>query len=151
VLGHLLQPDDLVRVPAGSERQVGGRGQRLGCVAGVDAEHVDARGAQEPAGHLVDAELRPPVEVVLRGRARGQVEQRRAPLPDGEPDLGVEQAGAEGAHRRRLGEETLEPGAVEVPADHAVAVVVDEPRGLHVRQQFGHRALLLASTLDLAA
>jgi hypothetical protein len=57
---------------------------------------------------------------------RLQIEQRRAPAAYREADLRVEEAAARRPDPAGLGEQQLEAGSVEIAADDAVTVMVDE-------------------------
>ena len=84
------------------------------------------RCSQQPAGHVVDAELAATGQVVLRGRKRLEVEDRGTPPPYGEADHRVEEGRAQRARPGGLVEHRLELTPVHVAKHDAVTVVVDE-------------------------
>ena len=124
VLGHPLQPDDLVRGRAGQVAELGRGGNRLRDVAGVHAQHRRPGGQQEPLAHLGGAQFGPPGHVVAQFGVRRQAEDRRAEAAEHEPGLRVEHRAAGPA--RAFGQHRLQRGHVGVAAQHPVAVVVDE-------------------------
>ena len=134
-LGDLLQPDDLVGRAARQRGHLRRGHQRLGLEAGVDAQRREPGGAQEPPADLGGAQCGPVLQVLIRPGVRRQAEDRRAPAPDGQADLRVEQADPGEPGVVSLGEQGLEPGPVHVAADDPVAVVIDQRLVPHVRQQ----------------
>jgi hypothetical protein len=125
LLGHRLDPYDLVRPRVAETSHLLGRQQGLVGQAGVDAEVGDAGGAEQPPVHLLGPEFRPPVKVCLGSGVLLQAEDRRAPTADRQADRAVEVRGA-GRRRTPFGDESLEGGARQVVAAYAVAMLIDE-------------------------
>ena len=124
VLRGPLQPDDLMRGRARQVAEFVRRGQRLRGEAGVHAQHGNPGRRQEPLAHLGRAELGSPGRVVGQLGVRRQAEDRRAQPAEREPGLRVEHRAARPA--RALVQHRLERGLVGVPAQHPVAVVIDQ-------------------------
>ncbi|WP_332262365.1 hypothetical protein [Streptacidiphilus rugosus] len=86
-----------------------------------------AAAAQQAPGGLGRAEFPPALQIGLGGREGGQVELRRAPAPNREPERGVPGRGARRGRPVGLGEQRGERGRRQLLGDHAVAVLVDQP------------------------
>ena len=102
----------------------------------VSTHSTDSPAAQEPLAHLGGAEFGPPGHVVANFGVRRQVEDGRAEPPEHEPGLRVEHRTARPA--RTLVQHRLERGLVRVPAQHPVAVVVDQGLFGDAGQQVRH-------------
>ncbi|CAO5254357.1 hypothetical protein FAGKG844_680002 [Frankia sp. AgKG'84/4] len=124
--GDPFEAQDVEPTAAGEGGEFGGAGQRFGLEAGVHAERGDARGGEQPPVDLLVAEFGPTLQVGLRVGVRRQVEDRRAPATQSEPDLAVEDGRPGRAGDVGLGEHGLELGPGQVTLDEPVTVVVDE-------------------------
>ena len=102
-------------------------------VAGLDEVVLDPVVAQHPPGDLGFPERAAARDVLLRRRARGQVEQGRAPPADRQAQRRVEHRHPRRHGPVRLGEHPFERGAVGGGAQGAVHVVVHEPHRRHRR------------------
>ena len=105
------------------------RGGQIARQPGVHQELADPGGAQQPPGHLPRAQLAPPGEVVGGRAVRFEAQQRRTPAAHREPELAVEEGGAERGGRVGFGQERLEHGRAQLGADHPMAVVVHQGGG----------------------
>ncbi len=94
LLGDALQPHHFVGGGARDGGQHVGVEELVASISGIDEIVRDAAGSQQSTVHLIRPELVAPGDVRLRRRMRIQVEQRCAPTPEREPDLGVQLAGA---------------------------------------------------------
>ncbi len=125
-VGDRLEPDHLARRrPAGLGHLLWGQ-HLAGLVAGIEQPRVHARGPQKPPADLAGSEVGAALQVPAGGHGRFQVQQRRAPAADRESQRAVEHRRSRRGRPRRLGEQGLDPGAVERGGDHAMAVVIDE-------------------------
>ena len=87
--------------------------QALAGQPGVDEQRFEAGGAEQaPVGRFA-SELRAPRHVFVRIGAGGEIEHRRAPLPDRDPQQRVERRASRRRRPVRLREERLESGPVE--------------------------------------
>ena len=124
VLGHPLQPDDLVRGRARQPAEFGRGGDRFRGEAGVHAQRGQPGRGQEALAHLGRAELGPADHVVGQFGVRRQAEDGRAQAAEREPGLRVEHRAARPP--RALVQQRLERGLVRVAVQHPVTVVIDQ-------------------------
>ena len=129
------------RAPTAAQgSQVPGPAQLVGPDPGVHQQGADPGGRHQPR-LTSPRRARSAGPVGLRGRraARGRAAARS--VGGGQPEHRVEERGTDRGRRRRLVHQRLEPSAVQVGGEDAVAVVVDEV--VEREGEVSHRALRL--------